>query len=115
MKQFIRVMKALSDPGRVKILKMLQTKEMCVCEIQAVLGLAQPTISKHLKLLEDAYLVESHKEKVWVNYRLATGQDSKYAESMLKNLEAWLNDSPEVQDAVIRSSSVNRENIKLEK
>ena len=70
MKEFIQVMKALSDPGRVKVLKMLETREMCVCEIQATLGLAQPTISNHLKILENAGLVLSRKDGQWVNYRL---------------------------------------------
>lgn len=111
MKQFIRVMKALSDPGRVKILKMLQNKEMCVCEIQAVLGLAQPTISKHLKLLEDAGLAESHKEKVWVNYRLAAGGESKFAKAMLNNLKQWLSDDPEVQAVRVKALTVNRVDI----
>jgi ArsR family transcriptional regulator len=47
-------MKALSDPNRVKIIKMLQQKVLCVCEMRAALNIAQPTVSKHLKLLEDA-------------------------------------------------------------
>ena len=51
MKDFIKVMKALSDPNRVKIVKMLQRKTMCVCEIQAALQIAQPSVSKHLKIL----------------------------------------------------------------
>ena len=40
MKEFIKVMRALSDPNRVKLIKMLQRKSMCVCEIQAALGIA---------------------------------------------------------------------------
>jgi len=54
MKAFIKVMKALSDPNRVKIIKMLQHKIMCVCEMQKALNVSQPAVSKHLKLLEDA-------------------------------------------------------------
>ena len=65
MKEFIRVMKAVSDPTRVKILKILEKRMMCVCELQAAIGAAQSTTSKHLKLLEDAGLVESHKEGLW--------------------------------------------------
>jgi ArsR family transcriptional regulator len=57
MKDFIRVMKALSDPNRVKIVKMLQHKLMCVCEIQAALGISQSSVSKHLKILEEAGVV----------------------------------------------------------
>jgi len=57
MKSFIKVMKALSDPNRVKIVKLLQQKIMCVCELKAALGIAQPSVSKHLKILEDAKTV----------------------------------------------------------
>ena len=54
MKEFTRVMKALSDPNRVKIVKLLERRSLCVCELQAALGIAQPTVSSHLKVLEDA-------------------------------------------------------------
>ena len=58
MKSFVKVMKALSDPNRIKIIKLLQQKYMCVCELQGALNLAQPTVSKHLKILEEAGLTE---------------------------------------------------------
>jgi ArsR family transcriptional regulator len=111
MKKLIRVMKAMSDPGRVKVLKMLEEKEMCVCEIKTVLQLAQPTVSKHLKILEDAGLVESSKDKVWVNYRLADGSESKYAKTMLKNLKGWLNDHQDTVELVKIARKTKRENI----
>ena len=76
MKGFLKVTKALSDPNRVKIIKMLQQRALCVCEIQAALKLAQPTVSKHLKQLEEAGLVDSQKDGLWVNYRLTDGSSS---------------------------------------
>ncbi len=97
MKEFIRVMKAVSDPTRVKILKILEKRMMCVCELQTALGSAQSTTSKHLKILEDAGLVESHKDGLWVNYRLADGRQSPYASSLLGNLRHWLNDEAEIR------------------
>jgi ArsR family transcriptional regulator len=54
MKPFIKVMKSLSDPNRIKIVKLLQQKRMCVCELQDALGISQPSVSKHLKILEEA-------------------------------------------------------------
>ena len=64
MKHFVKVMKALSDPNRVKIIKMLQQRnDLCVCEMRTVLKLAQPTVSKHLKVLENAGLVSSAARK----------------------------------------------------
>ena len=105
MKEFIKVMKALSDPNRVKLLKMLQKKEMCVCEIQAALGIAQPTVSKHLKVLEAGGLVEREKDGLWVNYSLSDGGRSPYAASLLGNLKHWLEDDPEIRDLFARSKA----------
>ncbi len=96
MKEFIRVMKALSDPTRVKILKILERRLMCVCELQTAIGAAQSTTSKHLKILEDAGLVDFHKDGLWVNYTLADGRQSPYAASILGNLRHWLNDDSDI-------------------
>jgi ArsR family transcriptional regulator len=111
MKEFIKVMKALSDPNRVKLLKMLQTRTMCVCEIQAALGIAQPTVSKHLKILEDAGLVGREKEGLWVNYSLTDGSRSPYAASLLGNLRHWLADDPGIRDLLEKSDAIRREDL----
>ena len=111
MKPFIRVMKALSDPSRVKIIKMLQHKEMCVCEIQDALGIAQSTASKHLKLLEAAGLAKYRKEGLWVIYSLADGSHSPYAASMLGNLRHWLEDDPDVAVLSSRIHNSTREQV----
>ena len=111
MKEFIKVMKALSDPNRVKLLKMLQKRQMCVCEIQAALGIAQPTVSKHLKSLENAGLVGRKKEGLWVNYSLTDGGRSPYAASLLGNLKHWLEDDPEIGELFDRSEGIRREDL----
>ncbi len=108
MKEFLKVMKAASDPTRVKILKMLEKKTMCVCEIQAGLGTAQSTTSKHLKILEDAGLVTSHKDGLWVNYTLADGRQNPYAANLLGNMRHWLNDEPEVSAVTDRVNTLDR-------
>ncbi|RLC01763.1 MAG: transcriptional regulator [Deltaproteobacteria bacterium] len=97
MKKFMKVMKALSDKNRLKIIKMLQHKEMlCVCEIQSGLGLAQSTVSKHLKLLEDAELVIYEKDGLWVNHSLNYKPDNPYSATMLGNLRCWLEGEHEI-------------------
>jgi ArsR family transcriptional regulator, arsenate/arsenite/antimonite-responsive transcriptional repressor len=108
MKEFIRVMKALSDPARVRIVKMLQHKTMCVCEIQTALDKAQSTTSKHLKILEDAGLITYQKNGLWVNYQLADGTRSPYAASLLGNLRHWLEDDPEIGEMVTRLPFIDR-------
>jgi ArsR family transcriptional regulator len=111
MKQFLKVMKAASDPSRVKILKMLQKKVMCVCEIQTVLGTAQSTASKHLKILEDAGLVISHKDGLWVNYKLADGHQSPYAANLIGNMRHWLDDEPEIAEILQSLPQIDRHTI----
>lgn len=111
MREFLKVMKALSDPNRVKIVKMLQHRVMCVCEIQAALGLAQSTASKHLQLLEDAGLISYSKEGLWVNYRLSDGGANPYVASLLGNLRHWLEDDGEVAALVARLPEIRRESV----
>ncbi|MCD6570476.1 MAG: winged helix-turn-helix transcriptional regulator [Deltaproteobacteria bacterium] len=111
MKIFLKVMKALSDPSRVKIMKMLQKRVMCVCEIKEALGIAQSTASKHLKVLDDAGLVASHKEGLWVNYTLTDGGSSPYAASLIGNLKHWLDDDPEIMELAKQLPQIRRGNI----
>ena len=111
MKEFLKVMKAASEPSRVKILKMLQTKVMCVCEIQTVLGTAQSTASKHLKILEEAGLVSSHKDGLWVNYRLSDGHQSPYAVNLIGNIRHWLDDEPEIAEILHSLPQIDRHTI----
>jgi len=111
MKEFIRVMKALSDPNRVKIVKMLQHKEMCVCELQNALQISQPSVSKHLKILEQAGLVDFRKDGLWVNYYLTNGMTSPYASALMGNLRHWLENDPEVEALKGRLPDIHRDAI----
>ena len=111
MRSFIKVMKALSDPNRVKMVKLLQHKVLCVCEIQAALGLAQSTASKHLKILEEAGLITYFKDGLWVNYSLADGTDSPYAANLLGSLRHWLDDDAGLAAIVEKLPTIRREDI----
>ena len=111
MKFFVKVMKALSDPNRVKIIKMLQHKPMCVCEMREALQLAQPTVSKHLKMLEDAAIVASSKDGKWVNYSLTDGASNPYVATILGNLRHWLENEPEISELVQKLPFIRREDI----
>ena len=111
MKEFLKVMKAASDPSRVKILKMLQKRVMCVCEVQAALGTAQSTASKHLKLLEDAGLITSYRDGTWVNYTLTDGAQSPYAANLIGNIKHWLDEDQDIISLIEKLPEVRRENI----
>ena len=102
-------MKALSDPSRLKIMKALQMRTMCVCELQYTLALAQSSISKHVKILEEADLVVSRKEGLWVNYSVADSPENPYATDMLNLLGPWLESSPGFEDMMDRARTADRQ------
>jgi ArsR family transcriptional regulator len=111
VKEFLKVMKALSDPNRVKIVKMLQHKLMCVCELQVALQISQSSVSKHLKILEEAGLVDFKKDGLWVNYYLTDGRKSAYVSSLMGNLRHWLGDEPEMVELIKKLPHIRREEI----
>jgi ArsR family transcriptional regulator, arsenate/arsenite/antimonite-responsive transcriptional repressor len=109
MRIYLRVMKGVADSAQVKFLKMLQHRELCVCEMQAVLGISQPAVSRHLRFLEDADFVRSQKDGMWSNFRLASKQEcNPYSRVILKNLSIWLEDDPSVTSLLKRAATVNR-------
>jgi DNA-binding transcriptional ArsR family regulator len=57
MKQAVKVFKALGDPTRLRIVKLLEGGELCVCQLIAVLGMGQSRISRHLSILKEAGLI----------------------------------------------------------
>jgi ArsR family transcriptional regulator, arsenate/arsenite/antimonite-responsive transcriptional repressor len=68
-----RTLKAIADPARLQVLSFLRSRpngEACACDLVEPLGLAQPTVSHHLKVLYEAGLLEREKRATWVYYRL---------------------------------------------
>jgi ArsR family transcriptional regulator len=72
MKHLAQTIKALSDPIRLRIILLLQTEgELCVCDLMAVLGLPQSTVSRHLAYLKRSCWVDTRREGVWMYYTLS--------------------------------------------
>lgn len=115
MKQSAKVFKALSDETRLRILKMLEPRPLCVCEIQYVLKGSQPNVSHHLKTLFDAGLVESKKDGLWVDYRLPDKPETPLHAAALAMVKKGLARDPVVKKDLSRVKSANRLEITLRK
>ncbi len=92
IKENTKLFKALSDPNRLRILKMLQSKSLCVCEITEVLSLATSTVSKHLSILRDAGFIIEEKDGKWVNYMINPKPFDPRISSVLSTLDFWISD-----------------------
>lgn len=71
-----RSLKAIADPARLRLVSMVaahEDNEACVCDLTEPLGLSQPTVSHHLKILVDAGILSRDKRGTWAYYRLVPG------------------------------------------
>ena len=71
LKKEARLFKAFSDPTRLKILKLLTYRKMCVCELNLAIDTSQPTISHHLNILENAGLIRGERQGKWMFYSIS--------------------------------------------
>ena len=111
MEALIGNFKALSDKNRLRILKLLQVKSLCVCEITEILGFSTPTISNHLSVLVEAGFLRSVKDGKWVYYHLIREPASTEIASLLPLLHFWLNDDPQIKQDRERLKTVCKEDL----
>jgi ArsR family transcriptional regulator len=70
MDDLVMIFKALSDETRLRIIKLLERGELCVCDITAALDMVQPKVSFHLSALKEAGLIKDRKQGKWIHYSL---------------------------------------------
>lgn len=96
MRDLELALKAAGDPTRARVLKLLERGGLCVCQIQAVLGLAPSTVSKHLSTLKAAGLVEDRRDGKWIEYTLVAEGRNPYAHPVLAVLRGSLDRDPTI-------------------
>jgi ArsR family transcriptional regulator len=97
--------RTLADPTRLRLLNLLACGETCVCELTDTLRVVQPKVSRHLRHLERAGLVEARRNGKWVHYRWARHADP-LVRHVLVGLRNWME-----QDARMRDERVRRERV----
>ncbi|MDP9246633.1 MAG: metalloregulator ArsR/SmtB family transcription factor [Candidatus Dormibacteraeota bacterium] len=78
-------LRALAEPGRLRIVSLIQAQpsgEACVCHLTEALGLAQPTVSHHLRVLFEAGVLERERRANWIYYRLVPGSLAELREAL---------------------------------
>lgn len=87
--------RAFADPTRLRILNLLLSGELCVCDIVSALRIPQPTASRHLAYLRKAGLVLARREGLWIHYRLSPPQ-SQFHRKLLDCLGCCFQDVPQL-------------------
>ncbi|WP_068515250.1 ArsR/SmtB family transcription factor [Caldimicrobium thiodismutans] len=94
IKRLSQKLKALSDPNRLKILYLLSIRPCCVCELTQLLGVSQPTLTKHLQKLEQAGFITSSRKKFYQIYSLAF--EDEFTKELVEKILFVLKDRPEI-------------------
>jgi ArsR family transcriptional regulator len=102
------IFKALSDMNRLRILKALQSRILCVCEIRELLGLANSTVSQHLSILKDTGFILEQKNGKWVNYLINPQPADIRISSILSSLDFWINDEQIIIEDKKRIADLDR-------
>lgn len=90
-RELARTFKALADPTRVQLLAIVASQagsEACVCDLTEPVGLSQPTVSHHLKILVDAGLLTREQRGRWAYYSLVPGALTQLATSLTQSVSA---------------------------
>jgi ArsR family transcriptional regulator len=95
--QQVKTFKSISDKTRLRILKMLQVKPLCVCEITDVLGLSASTVSEHLSVLRASSLVISKKRGKIVFYELNFYSGASSVSGILSMISCLMDDDETIQ------------------
>lgn len=108
---YLKTFKALSDPNRLRIMKMLGERELCLCEVREMLGLSNSTVSKHLTVLRDAGLLLDSKEGKWVNFRLNNKAENQFTRSILTLIRNSFGDDETIREDAMKVHRVDRAKI----
>lgn len=108
MSDSARSFKALADETRLRILMLLLSGELCVCEILAVLDLPQSTVSRHLAYLRNADWVLDRRQGTWMYYRL-NDDGHPLRRELRRVIENCLASAPEAQESLARLAEVRRQ------
>jgi DNA-binding transcriptional ArsR family regulator len=104
------VIKALADESRARILLCLSGGELCVCQIVELLELAPSTVSKHMSILKQAYLVDSRKEGRWMFYQLDEKNAPIQAQRIAALVSELLSADPRIREDAKRLKQILKMN-----
>jgi ArsR family transcriptional regulator, arsenate/arsenite/antimonite-responsive transcriptional repressor len=111
MKDYIKILKALGDPARLNLLKVLSGKELCVCEIEEMMNMKQTTVSQQLRRLKEANLVIERKDGWWSYYSLDRNTLDGFLESFKEFFAAHLEEQGEFPEEYRRIEKLSKKAI----
>ena len=98
MRELIKIFKALSDETRLRMMKLLQHRDLCVCEIMQAMDISQTRASRNLSVLKNASLIVDRREGLWVHYSINRKKSNDYHQAIEGVLQNYLEDETLVME-----------------
>jgi len=111
MRDLIKIFKALSDGTRLRMMKLLQRRELCVCEIMQAMKISQTRASRNLGVLKNADFIIDKRKGLWVHYSINEKKINEYHQEINTLINKWLND----EGIIIEDKRRLRKAVKLSK
>jgi ArsR family transcriptional regulator len=102
MEDVIKVLKALCDETRLRMLMLIEQEELCVCEVMQILGMRQSRVSRHLNILRDAGLAKARRQGTWMFYHSAANESSDHHAQVVDVLKKWMENDETVRRDLAR-------------
>ena len=100
-----KLVKAFANKNRLRIIKMLEKKDMCVCEITAVLGIKQPSVTDHLLKLKEAGIISERQRGLFTEFFLTR---EKHLVNILKDIPEMLDNDSQVKRDSLKIKTIDR-------
>lgn len=102
-----KILQVIADRNRIRIIKLLAKRKLCVCELAFVLAIKQPSVSRHLKKLKSIGIIAEEQESFWTNYTLKE-EGNKYFKALFDNISVWLADDAQIKSDIKKLRQANR-------
>ena len=112
MHELVKAMKAISDETRLRMLKLLLEKDICVCEMKEIFPKSESQISRHLKILMDAGFLKRWNEGRCVVYVADKANDNRYCRALLEVLANALEDDKQLSEERERLQKVIEDQVR---
>ena len=108
----LKTIKALADANRLRIIRLLMDRPRCVCELQKALAITQPSVSNHLRILEEAGLVNKKRSGQFIEYYLVPPNDhTDQQAALMGHLIPWLQIDPELAAFSEQVTNIDRQDL----
>ncbi len=109
MQTLLTITKALADESRLRILRWLARGELCQCQIVVLIELAPSTVSRHMGVLVQSGLVQSHKDGKWTYYQLSKAKNPTIIRQTLKWLATAMDEDEQSRADIKRMDQIRRQ------